>query len=239
MMKVGIIGGMGSQAGMNLASKVLELCPGSSDQEFIEFVLHNNTRIPDRTQAIVYNGPSPVPELLRSVQLMNDAKVDLIMMACITAHYYYDQLKDHADGEFLHAISILKDLLLEDYGHCKRIGILATTGSIQSGIYHQITQGTPFELVTLDTDSQERIFMKAIYGENGLKSSGYSPEAAIDLQNAVELLISRGAEVIVGGCTEVSLALDQSLVSVPFIDMVVLLAKEAVNKCIHPVTDVQ
>ena len=237
-MKVGIIGGMGPQAGINLASKIMEFCPGSTDQEFIEFVLHNNTRIPDRTQAIVYNGPDPLPELIRSVHLMNDVGADVIVLACVTAHYFYDELSGLAHGEILHPVTILKKLLLEKYPRCRRIGILATTGTMRSGLFNQICEGTHFQLVTLDAKAQEEVFMHSIYGTEGLKSGNYSQQAIAEMQEAANLLLGKKAEIIVGGCTEVSLAIDQSLMNVPFIDLVALLAQEAVNKCKHLVTDI-
>ena len=237
-MKVGIIGGMGPQAGINLASKILEFCPGSTDQDFIEFVLHNNTKIPDRTQAIVYGGPSPLPELTRSVRLMNDVGADIILMACITAHYYYDELSQLAHGEILHPISTLKRMLLEKFSHCSRIGILATTGSMRSGIFHQISEGTHFQLVTLEDKDQEQVFMHSVYGPEGLKSGKYSLQAVAEMQQATQLLLEKKAEIIVGGCTEVSLAIDQSQMDVPFIDLVALLAQETINRSTHQINNI-
>ena len=79
MKKLGIIGGMGSVAASYIFNRIIELAPAQTDQEYIEIFIHNNTAIPDRTQGILLDGESPLPELKRSISLLNDMNVDYII----------------------------------------------------------------------------------------------------------------------------------------------------------------
>src|SRR6266702_6173274 len=90
--KIGIVGGMGSRAGVFLLKRIIDHSPAETDQEFPEIIFHNNSMIPDRTRAIIYNKRSPFSDILRSVDLFNQNNVELIAMGCITAHYYYDEI---------------------------------------------------------------------------------------------------------------------------------------------------
>ncbi len=228
---VGIIGGMGSRASSNLINRIVEYCPAKTDQDYIEFILHNNSLIPDRTESIVYRGASPMPELIRSVNLMNRNSVDFIIMACITAYHYYPELLNHAKSEILNPVLVLKRLLIEQFPHCRNIGILATTGSLQSGIFDQLTIDTDFQLVTLNSSEQEELFMNSIYGELGMKSYKPSSQAVEDVRMSASVLIKNNADLVIGGCTEVSLAIKPNSLNVPFIDLVDLLATETVKRC--------
>ncbi|WP_157759853.1 aspartate/glutamate racemase family protein [Chryseobacterium piperi] len=221
---------MGTHAGLTFQSKLLEFSNAQTDQEFIEFLYHNNSNIPDRTRAILYNEASPVPELIRSIQLMNNAEVDLVLSACMTSYYFFNIMTEVSNCPVLHPIRLVTDYINYQFPTAHKIGLLATTGTIHSRLFHGPIESSGKELITLDIHKQESVFMEAIYGENGLKSHTSSDKSIELLRSAADLLIQGGAEVLIAGCTEVSMVLSQKNVSIPFIDPMELMARSVYNK---------
>jgi aspartate racemase len=230
--KLGIIGGMGSRACSLFFNKVIDYCPADKDQDFIEIVVHNNTDIPDRTRAIIYNEASPLKEIKRSIRLLDRSGVDVIVLTCNTAYYFYDQFSHFAQARILHPVELVRQHLQE--GRFSKVGLLATTGTIQSGIYHKEFWKHGIPLLTLDPGDQEDLFMRSVYMENGLKSSSISNSAIRLMHTAMQRLLDMGADAIIGGCTEVPLALNADNVPVPFIDPMDVLARAVIAACYEP-----
>ncbi len=229
MTKIGIIGGMGTRAGLMLANKITDYSVAGSDQEFFEFILHNNTKVPDRTLAILNRGPSPVPELLRSMRMMDNEEVDVIVVACITASHFFKEVQPFIRAKLIHPIEELQQILKIQYPTCKVIGILATSGSIKSGIFEGLHAEDDLAIRYLPAHVQEEVFMKAIYGPAGMKSGSPSIGATNELRRCITLLVEMGADIVIGGCTELSLIASQQDCSVPYVDMVDLLAQRTVR----------
>jgi len=229
--KLGIVGGMGSRAGALFLRKVIDYSPAQTDQEFLEIIFHNNSATPDRTRAIVYNEPSSLDHLLRSMDLFNQNKVEAIALACITSYYYYDSIQQRAAGVVINPLHLVTDHLRQKYAEAERIGLLATTGTLSTGLFHRELKTCNAEIVTLPPADQEGLFMRSVYMKGGLKSSRISDEARSLMFQAVGKLIAQGAEVVIGGCTEVSLGLDPNGLGLPYIDMLDLLARKTVEYC--------
>jgi aspartate racemase len=229
--KLGIIGGMGARASSLFLQKIIDYSPAMTDQEFIEIILHNNALIPDRTRAIVYKEESPVTELLRSVNLFNENNVEVIALACITSYHYYHELAKFSKAEIIEPVQLIRKHISKYYNYVRRVGLLATTGTIKSQLFSEEFKSHGLEIVTLNEEDQERYFMQSVYMENGLKSSRISSKAIELLLTAVSKLEEKGAEIIIGGCSEVQIALQQNNVSLPFIDSIDLLAQESVKQC--------
>ncbi|MBC9795255.1 aspartate/glutamate racemase family protein [Sinomicrobium weinanense] len=229
--KLGIIGGMGSRAGANFLQKVIDLCPARTDQEFVEIFMHSNPNVPDRTRAIVHGEACPLEEILRSVKVMNNNNVDFIVLTCNTSYYYYQNFIPYSKAEVLHPVQILKKYVLEN--GFKKIGLLATTGTIRSGIFCRELGSLDCEVVKLSPEEQENIFMASVYMEHGLKSSVVNVRAVDLMYTAARILIDKGVQLLVGGCSEVSIALDQRNVEVPYVDTMDLVAREVVERCYY------
>lgn len=229
--KLGIVGGMGSRAASLLFSKIIDSSPAIKDQDFIEVILHNNSVVPDRTQAIVYGGSSPVKEILRSIEMFNHNEVDFVLLACVTSYHFYEEIQRYCKAEIIHPIKLVKEHILEHYGFVKKIGLLATTGTVKTGLFQNEFRGSGIEIVLLNKKNQENIFMESVYMTNGLKSSKISDKALNLFNQAVPKLIDQGAELIVGGCTEVQIVLANKPGRTPYIDVMDVAAKEVINRC--------
>ncbi len=229
--KLGILGGMGSRAGAMLFSKVIDFSPAVRDQDFIEILLHNNAAVPDRTKSIVYGEASPLKDILRSIELFNENGVDVVIMGCVTAHYFYKEIQQASQAEVLHPIDLVREHLRAAYPGIQKAGVLATTGTLQSGLFQQGFKDSGIELVTLNKKEQESLFMVSVYMPEGLKSSQVSPKALELFFRTIPSLLDQGAEVIIGGCSEVQIALKNTTLPVPYVDSMDILAQAAVRVC--------
>jgi aspartate racemase len=230
--KLGIVGGMGSHASTWLLKRVVDLQLVSKDQDFIEIILHNNSRIPDRTKAIVFQEESSLQELKRTISIFNKNNIDVAILACMTAHYYFEELNQTFNGKMISAVDLIADELINNkkYKGYKTVGLIGSTGLSKSKIFSQKLGPLGFEVVTLDDSENEEYFMKPLYMENGIKCGNYGEEVKRVFWQQIPILLNKGAEVIIGGCSEVPLMIDEN-VTAPVINVFDLLAKKVVDYC--------
>jgi len=232
--KLGIIGGMGSHAGVWLLKRITELSYAQADQEFLDILLHNNSAIPDRTYAILHQKNSPLYELERTISIFNYSEVEVAVLACMTAHYYCDVLASKFSGKLLSAVDLVAQELHSNphFAGKFKIGLIGSTGLIVSGIYHRILEPLGYNIITLNGLEQEEYFMRPIYGNDGIKAKGIDVSEKVKEQfyHQVSILTMRGAQVIIGACSEIPLVMTCGI-SVPFIDAFDLLARQTVHYC--------
>jgi aspartate racemase len=229
--KLGIIGGMGSVAAAYTFKRIIELTPAKTDQDYLDIVLHNNSCVPDRTQGILFNGKDPVPELARSIRLLDQSGVDFIIFACITSHFYIPRLRQVAQATIIDAIEETARHINEKHGYFKKIGIIASTGTIQSGIFHRALEAYDFEGVVLRPEDQKTYFMEPVYSEWGIKAGYLAGEPTTRLTKAVDILKGMGAQAVISGCTEVPLVIKPENFEIPIIDVIDIMAKVSINRC--------
>ena len=231
--KLGIIGGMGSVTAAYTFKRIIELTPAKTDQDYIEIFLHNNSCVPDRTQGILFNGSNPIPELTRSIHLLNETHADYIIFACITSHFYIPKLLAHTNAIIIDAIQETARFIHEKHGGFKKIGIIASTGTLQSGIFHRALEAYDFEGVILKPGDQKTYFMEPVYSEWGIKAGHIHGEPTYRLKKAVRILADMGAQAVISGCTEVPLVIKPEDFELPIVDVIDIMAKVSINKCLE------
>lgn len=229
--KLGIIGGMGARAGAMLFKKIIEASPAVKDQEFIEIILHNNSAVPDRTKCIVHGEASPVKEILKSVELFNQNQVDVMVLACITSYAFLNQFEDQCQAVIIHPVKCTLNHILENYPEVNKVGLLATSGTLKTGLYQNEFEDSGVEVITLNSEDQEEIFMESVYMENGLKSADISKKAISLMKLAASKLMSQGAQLIIGGCTEVQIVFSKNTSEIPYVDTVDVTVEEVIRQC--------
>lgn len=229
--KLGIIGGMGSRAGVFFLRKIIDYSPAETDQEFPEIIFHNNSLIPDRTRAIVYHERSPLEEIYKSIDMFNENDVEVIALACVTSYYYYNHVKDRTCARVINPLHLVAEYVRSSYEGVARVGVLATTGTIRMGLFHKALKDCGANVITLDPHDQEALFMESVYGRNGFKSAYISDEARGLMNEARERLTAKGVDLIIGGCTEVSIAISPDEITTPYIDTLDLMARKTVEYC--------
>lgn len=227
---LGIIGGMGAEAGAELYRHLVRLTPADIDQQHIETLIYSNTNIPDRTQGILKKGPDSFPLLLESARLLEKNGVDIIIMACVTSHYYIEDLRQNLRCEVLSAIEETIEKIREDVPRAVKIGILTTTGAIKTELFQKALKEIGRQPLILPDDLQEEYFMKAIYAPDGIKAKFVKP-ARDRILRALNWLIENGAEAIISGCSELPLLFNQSDCRVPLIDAMDVLVRKTILKC--------
>ncbi len=197
---VGIIGGMGPAATCDLMEKIIALTKASRDQDHLHIITDCNTAIPDRTEAILRGGPDPVPELQKSARLLEAAGAELLIMPCNTAHYYYADVAAAVHIPVLH-IARETAAVLRDAG-VRAAGVLATDGTVQSGVYGDALAQAGVEALYPSAPMQEQV-MRLIY--QGVKARAI-PLASVPVEDIIRDLRDRGAEKLVLACTELPIA---------------------------------
>jgi aspartate racemase len=221
---IGILGGMGPEATAELFCRIIKETPARRDQEHIRIIVDNNPKIPDRTAAILGEGESPLPEMIRTAKNLERVGVDFIVMPCVTAHYYYEDLQKSVKIPILNMVELTAQTLAKDFPAVKNAGFLGTTGTIKSKIFDKALSRVGVKVVYPSPRSQERV-MEAIY--SFIKAGKIHDGRKIVLEEA-NRLIDLGADAIICGCTEISLVLKDGDIAKPVIDPLHILARSAV-----------
>lgn len=165
---IGIIGGMGPLATCDLFRKIIDITDAACDQEHIRVCIDNNTEIPDRTAAIISSGASPVEQMVRSAKGLRDMGSDVLIMPCNTAHFFYKSVAETVDVPFLNMIEETAAVIRRK--GISRVGLLATDGTIQSGVYEKVFEQTGIDTVKPSAGNQKAV-MGLIY--DGVKAGNY------------------------------------------------------------------
>ncbi|MGQ9647059.1 MAG: aspartate/glutamate racemase family protein [Thermodesulfobacteriota bacterium] len=229
---IGILGGMGPEATIDLFMKIVKGTKVRKDQDHLRILIDNNPKIPDRTRAIQKRGPSPLPYLIRSAKVLEKAGADFIVIPCVTAHYYYESLRRRIKIPILHLVEETVKYTLTQLKGVRKIGLIATTGTVHTGLFQRAFCETGIVLVLPTPDIQKKWIMEAIYGEKGIKAVGPSEDSRRLLIKASQKLMDHGAQAVIAGCTEVPLVLKEGDLSIPIIDPVSILAEAAIKRAL-------
>lgn len=224
---LGILGGMGPEATANLYQEIVKLTPAQKDQDHIPTLIFSFPQIPDRTTAIRNHDRSIVPYLVEGTTRLEKAGASFIVVPCNTVHYFYDDMQRAVKIPILHLIREAVEAVAKRHPDARRIGLLATNGTISTGLYEREFSARGMTLVYPDERIQNDCVMKAVYGI----------KAGADKQTSEELLFAagqnverKGAQVIVLGCTEIPLAFNPQRASVPVINATRVLAEAAIRE---------
>jgi aspartate racemase len=223
MKTIGIMGGMGPMATVDLMKKIILATPASKDQEHIPMLVDNNSQIPDRTKAIMGQGVSPAPEMVKTAKRLMMAGADFIIIACNTAHYFLPEILPQISIPVLSIIDVTTNSALEK--GFKSVGLLATTGTVSTGLYQKKLEASGIQCITPPTDKQHLIddmIYQGVKANNENYDTRAVKELLAEMQNA-------GAEAFILGCTEVPVAVSMYKLQGEFIDATDELAKAAIK----------
>ena len=241
---IGVLGGLGPYAGLDLVRAVFDETDAHRDQDHLPVTLVSYpNRIPDRATWIAdETAPSPLPAMMAVLRRLDDAGCAVAGIPCNTAHApaLYDRLTDGlaADGrplQLLHIVDAIVERVRELVPGAQKIGVLATTSSIDNHLHQIGLEAAGMEAVVPDDEHQARV-QESIYGPEGLKafSAPPRPEARQALLDATDYLIEHGAEAVILGCTELPLAVPEAdRGGVPFVNSTRALAR-ALIRATHP-----
>ena len=198
---IGILGGMGTQAGLDFCNKLAKLNKGKTDQQYPLFVLYNKSNIPGRPENLrKYN--KVLKSLLAGCKFLEKSKCKFIVIPCNTAHYWFDDLQKKTK---IPIISMPKEVYAHSIKICKKnstIGLLATEGTLKTGVYNKFFD-KDFKLINPSKSVQKNNVNKAIK----LVKMGKVKNAEKAIRPAVNSLIKMKCSKIILGCTELPIAI--------------------------------
>lgn len=204
--KVGVVGGVGPAATVDFLNKVVRNTPASRDQDHIKLLVEQNPQIPDRTENLVGTGADPTISLYATCKKLEDGDADIIAIPCNTAHAFVERIQPYLGIPIVNMLTVTVAYLRETYPALREVGVLATSGTIESGVYKKALEAHGLKQVAPGPALQARV-MEAIYGKNGVKAGFSTGRCEEDINAAVDGLIADGVEVIVLGCTELPILL--------------------------------
>lgn len=224
---IGILGGMGPLATADLMEKITMLTEASCDAEHIRIFVDSNPAIPDRTEAILYGGADPLPEMTSALRNLEKCKADCIIMPCNTAHAFLPQLQNLTDIPFLSMIDVTAKRCAEAYPG--RTGcLLSTSGTIASGLYNDTMERYGVSPIIPDNEEM-RTLMYLIY--DVVKASRPLEPETERWTGLLKRLKLKGAEYFILACTELPILAEKLGCPAPFVDPTVELAKAAIRFC--------
>lgn len=228
---LGIIGGVGPLATMFLGEMIVRQTKASKDQEHVHTIIDNDTTIPDRTAYILdQSKENPIPYLIRDAKKLATAGADIICIPCNTAHTFYDDLQYSSPVPVIHMIreTAKRASSLE----AKRVGILATDGTIAAGVYQRALLEVGIEPIIPDERTQKEV-MSLIYD---YVKAGISVtyEQWYKIEQAMWAL---KCDNIILGCTELSIINKELKLNKRYIDSLIVLAESAIVYCGYDLID--
>ena len=215
---IGILGGMGTQAGLDFCNKLAILNRGKIDQEYPLFLLYNKSNIPGRpesigtqtgnlsnkstnkTSKIKYN--KVLKSLLQGCKLLEKNKCQFIVIPCNTAHYWFDDLQKKIN---IPIINMPKEVFKFTKKSCKKnskIGLLATEGTLKTNVYNNFFKKS-FDLIQPSQNLQKKSVNKAIK----FVKMGNVRAAEKSIKPAINELVKKKCKKIILGCTELPIAI--------------------------------
>lgn len=219
---LGVIGGLGPSATAHFMDLVIRMTDAKTDQENVNMIVYNFPSIPDRTGYILgSNLKSPLPGLLYVGHALVRQKATCIAIPCVTAHYFHKELQTSLSVPVINGVSDTVQLL-KDHG-IKRAGIMATDGTIRSCLLSKELEHAGIQPL-IPSEPRQKDVMHLIY-EN--VKAGKKPD--MDRFRAVsDEMLTLGAEVILLACTELSLIKRDYGIGEGFLDIMEVLARQAV-----------
>lgn len=225
MKKLGVIGGLGPMATAYFLQLLTQMSDAKSDQEHMEILLHSKPQIPDRTRFILgQGGENPLPQMVEIGVDLKSQGAEAIAIPCVTAHYFQKNLEDAIGIPILNAVEETV-LCLKEAG-ISRAGILATDGTIESGLFQRAFAGEGISAMLPDRAGQQAV-MQIIY--QNVKAG--QPVDSAAFWRVAEGLFGQGAQAVLLACTELSLVKRDFGLGEGFLDVMEVLARKAVLIC--------
>lgn len=202
--KLGILGGVGPAATVDFMNKVIQNTPAQKDQEHIKMIVEQNPQIPDRTAHLIHKDTDPTISMFSTCKRLEVEGANAIAIPCNTAHAFVDSIQPHLNIPIINMITETAKYILENWGENVNVGLLATTGTIQTNVYTNEFYKFKLNAIVPDYEHQEFV-MESIYGAQGVKAGFTEGLCKENLLKAIDYLIKKDVEVIVLGCTELPL----------------------------------
>lgn len=230
--RLGVLGGMGPQATQIFYQRIIDRTDAATDQEHVPTLIWSDSMMPDRTAALLEGrGEQVFARLCSDVGLLESCGCTVIAIPCNTSHYFLDRLQEETTIPILHMIretaARVKAMGL------RKVGILATDGTVQMGLYQTACQEQGLVALTPSQEIQELV-MSVIYDEIKRGEPG-SREKFLKIDRAMRAM---GCDGVILGCTELSVFRHNHGLPAFYVDAMEILAEEAIVRCGKPLRNI-
>lgn len=223
---VGIIGGVGPLATVYFMEMVISMTDAKRDQDHINMIVLNHATIPDRTGFILGTSKEdPLPVMIEDAKKLAQAGADFIVIPCNTAHYFFEEIKKSVTIPMLNIVEETVSYAQSSISGLKRLGIMATSGTIESNTYQIACEKRGIDCVSPDPSGQDTV-MRIIYDQ---VKAGRDVDIAA-FYHVAESLKERGCQGVILGCTELSVVKRDFHINQPeVIDSLEILAQRTIQ----------
>jgi len=217
----GVMGGMGPDATVDFMAKVVAMTDSGRDQDHVHMIVDQDPTVPNRQAAIDSGIDDVSSHLTVMAKRLESAGADFLVMVCNTAHVFLDGVRAEITIPF---ISIIEESIVEVdrvRPEAGIVGIMATSSCIDTGIYQDEVVRSGRRAVVPDEAGRSEL-MRLI---NAIKAGDKGDAVAAGMESIAQALVDQGAEVIVGGCTEIPIVFEGKDFVVPVISSTNVLAE--------------
>lgn len=224
---LGILGGLGPLATVYFMDMIVKMTEAKKDQDHISMIVLNHAAIPDRTDFILdASKPNPLPMMIEDAKKLQSAGADYVVMPCNTAHFFYEQIQNNITVPML---NIIEETVVyaKDRMGVKKLGILATKGTISAGSYQRMCEKYGIEWAVPSLQDEQSL-MNIIY--NQVKAG-----KEINITEFLKItgnMKADGCDAVALGCTELSVInKDFALGREDIVDSLEVLARRSIELC--------
>lgn len=224
---VGILGGMGPEATVDLMARVIRSTPAKDDVDHIRMIVDNNPKVPSRIKALLEGGgESPAPCLQGMARKLEAWGVDFLAMPCNTAHFYYREVQEAVTIPVLNMIELAVNATLARVPGLRSVGLIASTAVLDLKIYHHAFARKGVQVLAPQPPKQADL-MTAI---KTIKTCVYGDEVRTALSDGAADLTDQGAHTLLVACTELSIICNCIHAACPTLDAAQILAETIVKE---------
>lgn len=228
---VGILGGMGPAATVDLMQRIIAGTPASDDADHIHMLVDNNPKVPSRIKALIdKTGPSPLPALEAMARGLQSQGADFLAMPCNTAHHFYPELASAVEIPLLNIMQLCVAHIAAHQPDARRVGMLASSALSQIALYEPWMASIGAELVYPKNAAQQDLMSLIV----AVKSNRDEELGHRALQHCAEELAAAGADCLLIACTELSVISKSLSCKLPHYDAADILARAVINEALGP-----
>ncbi|NPC91370.1 amino acid racemase [Bacillus sp. WMMC1349] len=219
---IGILAGMGPKSTGPFVNKVVDECQK----------IYGATYDLDFPHMMIYSCPTPFyidqpidhKEMERAIingaRKLEKTGVDFIAIPCTTAHIYFKSLKNAVSVPLLNMVDETMKIIPEE---SKKIALLATQLTIESGLYQEAFVKNGFDYIHKDS-WQALVNQIILYIKSGHVNDSFS------LWNKLSEELTKEVDVAVIACTDLNVVTDKQAGNLCLIDSSASLAKAIVHQ---------
>ena len=222
---VGVIGGMGPDATVELMQRVIRLTPAQDDADHIHMLVDNNPKVPSRIKALLEGGgDNPGPVIAQMAKRLEQGGADFLVIPCNTAHYYHYYAQDAVGIPVWHLIELALNQWQQTYPNAKRVGLLASSAVQKIHLFESFFEHAGLELV-YPSDEAQTVIMQLI---RAVKAATVNDALLAEYHQAIATMES-SVDGYLLGCSELSVLWQRHETALPVMDSLQVLAEAIVE----------